>query len=123
MSSLRISRPRRRGWGGLMTPDAWPDDPWPGPPHSIQLNIGLSDSRVTADLEPAIASANALPRLLVAHHPHFRASGFDRRLCPSNVEDAGESQPAAADLSVVVRDVPSGGYGSPPAALGRHAAG
>ncbi len=57
--------------------DAWPAGAWQGPPDGIQLEVSRVESALAAALESSAAEGRGLPRVLVAGHANFRATGFD----------------------------------------------
>ncbi len=102
--------------GELMTSAAWPAKPWPGPPGSIELELGHVNPRVTAALEQAAAAGHALPRILVADHSDLRAHGFDRIIGLSASEDHSASKLVPSNVSWLVKPVPPRTIDAAPAA-------
>jgi hypothetical protein len=67
----------------LLAVTAWPSLSWAGTPDGIQLTIGRPDPAVVIALAQLASEGRPFPRVFVARHPYFRASGFDLVFAPN----------------------------------------
>jgi len=88
--------PAQLAW--MLSVPAWPGEPWTGNSDGINLNIGDAEGAVATALKQALAK-RGIPRILIAHHSHFRAQGFDLIFDPEAPAGRSYAAPVEVNLS------------------------
>jgi flagellar biosynthesis chaperone FliJ len=73
----------------LLTDQAWPQEPWIGPPTELELRSVEAEASLVQALRTESERIRRLPRLLRATHPNYRSRDFDLEF---------EASPAAPPL-------------------------